>query len=90
MEFKKEFTALIKKEYDKKYISYLEGLKEKQLSKKMTELIQGNNLTERAVKWNDFKVKLNKHLWCIGTTSKILAKFNNSLSANTLRFRQVE
>ena len=68
MEFKKEFTALIKKEYDKKYISYLEGLKEKQFSKKMTELIQGNNLTERAVKWNDFEVKLTEikdlHLLC--------------------------
>lgn len=60
MELKKEFTELIKKEYDKEYISYLEGIKEKQLSKKMIELVQGNNLSERAVKWNDFEVKLTE------------------------------
>jgi hypothetical protein len=60
MEFKKEFTELIKKEYDKKYISYLEGIEEKRLSKKMIELVQGNNLSERTVKWNDFEVKLTE------------------------------
>jgi len=60
MEFKKEFTELIKIEYDIKYISYLEGLKEKQLSKKMIELVRGNNLSERTIKWNDFEVKLTE------------------------------
>ena len=68
MEFKKEFTELIKIEYDIKYISYLEGLKEKQLSKKMIELVRGNNLSERTIKWNDFEVKLTEikdlHLLC--------------------------
>lgn len=60
MEFKKEFTELIKKENDKKYISYLEGIEDTRLSKKMIELVRGNNLSERTVKWNDFEVKLTE------------------------------
>lgn len=59
-ELKKEFTELIKKDYDKKYISYLQGIKDKGLSKKMIELVQGKDLSERAVHWNDFEVKLNE------------------------------